>query len=101
MVNTEKLVVKIVSVLERYPVRRAGFFGSYAREEQIEGSDVDLVVDIDGNHRLLFFDIYDDIEAALDIGVDLIPLETIERCKDKYTIAKNIHNDLRWFYERE
>jgi uncharacterized protein len=33
---------------ERYPVAGLGVFGSYARGEQREGSDLDLLVDFDG-----------------------------------------------------
>jgi uncharacterized protein len=32
----------------RYPVAGLGVFGSYARGEQREGSDLDLLVDFDG-----------------------------------------------------
>ena len=32
----------------RYPVAQLGVFGSYARGEQREGSDLDLLVDLDG-----------------------------------------------------
>ncbi|MCL1999248.1 MAG: nucleotidyltransferase domain-containing protein [Turicibacter sp.] len=98
---TRENVIEIITpVLEKYPVRRAALFGSYAREEQRTNSDVDLIVDLEDSHRLLFFDLYDDLENILDIEIDLIPFETIERCRGIYTIAKNIDKDLRWFYEQ-
>ena len=35
------------SLRRRYPIRSMGVFGSYARGEQREGSDLDLLVELE------------------------------------------------------
>ncbi len=45
----ERIKKIAVPVLKRAGVKRAGIFGSYARGEQTPDSDVDILVDVDGN----------------------------------------------------
>ena len=40
---------KIVPVLKKNGVRKAGIFGSYARGEQTKNSDVDILIEFDGS----------------------------------------------------
>ena len=40
---------KIIPILRKHKVTKAGIFGSYARGEQKEGSDIDILVEIDGS----------------------------------------------------
>lgn len=40
---------KIVPVLKKNGVRKAGIFGSYARGEQTKKSDVDILIEFDGS----------------------------------------------------
>ena len=60
----EKIKTKIVPILKKNNVKRAGIFGSYSRGEQKKNSDVDIVVEInDKNMSLLGF-----IELKLKLG---------------------------------
>ena len=43
--NRKKLFKKIVSILERYGVKKIAVFGSYARDEAKPESDVDILVE--------------------------------------------------------
>ncbi len=45
----ERIKKIAVPVLKKAGVKRAGIFGSYARGEQTPDSDVDILVDMDGN----------------------------------------------------
>lgn len=56
------------------PVTRAWLFGSYARGEQREDSDVDLLVELDHSQRigLKFFGMYVDLKEKLNKEVDLV-----------------------------
>jgi len=45
----EKIKPKIVKVLRRNGVKKAGIFGSYARGEQKKKSDVDILVEFNGS----------------------------------------------------
>ena len=46
----------------KYPVSRFGVFGSYARGEATEKSDIDIAVEIDGPMGLNFIAMADELE---------------------------------------
>jgi hypothetical protein len=50
---TEKIRRKILPILRRYDVARAAIFGSIARGESTERSDIDLLVEFKGQKSLL------------------------------------------------
>lgn len=58
---------------QRFGVLRIGLFGSFARGEAQETSDVDIAVEIDNAHKTLsnFLGLKRTIEAALGKTVDL------------------------------
>lgn len=56
---------QMLAVIARYPVSNPRVFGSVARGEDVEGSDVDILVDRDGN--LSLFDL-----AKLEIELERI-----------------------------
>lgn len=39
------------AIKARYHVRRIGIFGSFARGEEKEGSDVDVLVEFEGSYK--------------------------------------------------
>ena len=41
----DKLKPRIISVLKKYNVKKAGVFGSYSRGEQNKDSDVDIIIE--------------------------------------------------------
>jgi len=49
----EEIRNKIIPVLQRHDVKRAGIFGSFVREEQKEDSDIDILVEFKGDKSLL------------------------------------------------
>lgn len=53
-------------------VKKIGYFGSYARNEQTSESDLDLLVEVDNRVGWKFFDIAPFIEEKLGLEVDLI-----------------------------
>jgi len=55
-----------------YGVRRLGLFGSFARGEAGEESDVDLVVELDRPLGLRFVDLAEHLEHVLSRRVDLL-----------------------------
>ena len=60
---------------ERQPVEKVFLFGSYARGEENEDSDIDLVVELDQSAILTgmeFFLLWDEIEKLTGKKVDLI-----------------------------
>lgn len=77
--HIEEIKRKILPILQRYGVKRAGLFGSYVREEMREDSDIDILVEIDGDISLLdFVGLKLEIEEALGRKVDLVEYDTIK-----------------------
>ena len=68
---------KIISVLKRYRVKRAGIFGSYARGENKEGSDVDILIEPPKGMGLAFVALSLDLEKSLGKKVDVLTYDGI------------------------
>lgn len=62
----------------RYPIRRMALFGSWARGDAREDSDVDVLVDVDPSIGLRFVDLGDQLEEALGRRVDLVSRRAIK-----------------------
>lgn len=63
---------------KKYPVTNIGVFGSYARGEATDKSDIDIAVEIDGDMGLNFVAMADEIEALFGIKTDVIPKRSIK-----------------------
>ena len=76
----ETLKEKIVSILKKHKIKKAGIFGSYARGEQKNNSDIDLLIKVKDNKFSLldFVGLKLDLENTLGIKVDLVEYETIK-----------------------
>lgn len=61
----------------RYPIQRLALFGSWARGEAREDSDVDILVDVDPSIGLRFVELGDELEKALGRRVDLVSRRAI------------------------
>ena len=68
---------------ERFKIRSIGLFGSYARGDQSEGSDVDILVDVDPAIGLEFVTLADTLESALGLPVELVSTRALKpRARD-------------------
>ena len=77
---------RVQPVAEKYHLKAVYVFGSYARGDASEDSDVDLLVDLAGAELSGFFAIgglYNDLEAALQKEIDLITTESLEQPSNK------------------
>lgn len=62
----------------RYPIRSMGIFGSYARGEQREDSDLDLLVELgDGIDLIGYAGLQIELSDALGVPVDLVEREAL------------------------
>jgi len=75
---TNKLSKLKVRLKKRYPISSMAIFGSYARNEQTDTSDVDIMVEFNGNIGIKFIDLANDIEKALGLKVDLVSKKGIK-----------------------
>jgi uncharacterized protein len=62
----------------KYPVSRLGIFGSYARGEATETSDIDVAVELNGPMGLNFVAMANEIEDLFGIKVDVVPKRSIK-----------------------
>lgn len=64
-----------------YPIKSMAIFGSFARKEQDDKSDLDLMVEFNEKIGIRFIDLADEIENLIGFKVDLVSRKGI---KDKY-----------------
>ncbi|MFA4960303.1 MAG: nucleotidyltransferase family protein [Candidatus Pacearchaeota archaeon] len=69
---------KIVNVLKKYKVKRAGIFGSYSRGEQKENSDIDILIEPPRKIGFGFVKIVMELEEKLGKKVDLLSYNGID-----------------------
>jgi predicted nucleotidyltransferase len=61
-------------IREKYGIVIVGVFGSYARGEQKESSDVDIIFELERPIGLKFYELWDYLENLLGIKVDVLTL---------------------------
>lgn len=95
-------LINIQEVLQQYfqdkPVNRAYLFGSYARGEAKEESDIDLLVELDYSSKIgtLFFRMTSDLEELFAKKVDLLSSEAITEA-----IKESVFKERVLVYERK
>ena len=94
----EHIETKAHNVLMQYPVKRAALFGSAARGEMTEQSDIDMLVEFLPHARGLdFFGLRVDLEEALGCSVDLMTWNAL--AKSKPSFQQSVTNEARLIYE--
>jgi uncharacterized protein len=81
--KTKEEVLRILErekpeLMHRYGLKRLALFGSYARADQREDSDVDIMVEIEPSVGLGFVDLADRIEDALGIRTEVVSRRAIK-----------------------
>ena len=86
---------KITPILRSYGIKRAGVFGSHARGNAREDSDVDLLVRLGKPMGMIaYMRFIEQIEEALQRDVDVVT----EKSVNKY-MKPHIEADLKTIYE--
>lgn len=78
----QEIQQRIVPIAKRYGLKAVFLFGSYARGDAREDSDIDLLVDTTGtNLRSLFTlgALYCDLEQVLEKKIDMITVSSLEQ----------------------
>jgi predicted nucleotidyltransferase len=77
--NIEKIKEKILPVLRKHGIKKAAICGSFAKGEESEDSDIDILVEISEDLSLFdFVGIKLEIEKIVGREVDLIEYDTIK-----------------------
>ncbi len=94
---TEQEIDLMKNLFSSTPVTRAFLFGSYARAEESEDSDIDILVELDYSRHigLGFVKMKQDLENILHKNVDLVTTEGVSPY-----ILPFINNDKKLIYER-
>ncbi|GAB4380128.1 MAG: nucleotidyltransferase family protein [Calditrichia bacterium] len=69
---------------ERFKVKRLSIFGSYARGEQTEESDLDILVEFREPVGFEFLRLARFLEEILQVKVDLVTPDAIKKNRRKY-----------------
>ena len=67
-----RLIQQKPLLFKKFPIRSMAIFGSYARQEQNEMSDLDILVEFKGKIGIRFIDLADAIEDSVNVKVDLV-----------------------------
>ena len=96
--SIEELKEIIERILKDTVVQRAILFGSYAKNCPTENSDVDLIVDSNGELlNINFYGLLEELVEALNKEIDLFEISEIQ---EKSEIYKNIQKEGVVIYER-
>jgi len=85
----EKLKKEKAEINQRFCVSEIGLFGSYARGEQVKGSDLDILVDF---YKPIGWDVVelkDYLQSALGMKVDLSLKKGLIRNKKLWKLVKS------------
>lgn len=96
MPTVEEIKKIIIPLAESYQLKNAKLFGSYARGEQTDQSDVDLLVELGQPMGYFRFNgLQLDLEELLGCSVDLCTPKSLDP-----VVAAAIQNDLVTVYDR-
>ncbi|HLD33238.1 MAG TPA: nucleotidyltransferase family protein [Candidatus Nanoarchaeia archaeon] len=84
------LIPKIESVLQKYDIKKAGIFGSYARGDQKKKSDIDIIIEPPPGIGLEFITIRDELEKTLRKKVDLVTYDGLSPYLKKYILGGEV-----------
>ena len=93
-VYTKQSIKDIVSpIFDKYPIKQAFIFGSYARGDYTEYSDIDILLELRCSMGLGFGSLYQDIKEALGIHVDICTTQCLDSVSNEF--KGNVERD-RW-----
>jgi len=91
MGSLETLKPKIVKILARNGVARAGVFGSYARGEETPDSDLDILVEFRGRKSLLDLARAErELEEGTNKKVDLVTYDSLNHLLRSSILADEV-----------
>lgn len=98
--TVEQIKDKIVPIAEKYDLSKVYLFGSYARGEADEKSDVDIALELEDESS--YFDVYGKLLILFDGEVDILLVSDLLSPKTNIgkLVKKNFLNDREVIYEK-
>lgn len=93
----ERIKPKIIKILKKNKIKRAGIFGSYSRGEQKNKSDIDILVEPPKNIGFRFFGIQLELEEKLGKKVDLVSYNGLS----PYLRDRILNEEIRILWKKE
>ena len=94
-------IEKTFTVAFNYPyIKKVGIFGSYARGEQNEKSDLDVLLEYDDSSDDFMDDLggfMEDIEKTITCNIDYVTLNGLDKGKNS-RFKEQILSDVKWLY---
>ncbi len=89
--NLEELKKKLLPILKRHQVSRAGIFGSTAEGTARETSDLDLLIEFKGEKSLLdLIALKLDLEAEINRHVDVLTYQSLNPLIRERVLAQEV-----------
>ena len=84
---------KLKKILKKHNIKKAGIFGSYARDEASNNSDLDLIVELQKKDLFELISIKQDLEEELNLSVDIIPYNGLMKFSRKQRFKEEVLNE--------
>jgi predicted nucleotidyltransferase len=103
--SIKEICRRVAPVAKKYNIPAIYLFGSYARGEATEHSDIDFVIDINGSDIRTAFDyggLSNDLDSALEKDFDSITLRQLEEgrmIKRLPRMIENVKRDMVKIYD--
>ena len=96
----DQIKEKIVPIAKQYDLSKIYLFGSYARGEADEKSDVDIALELEDDS--IYFDVYGRILTIFDGNIDILLVSDLLSTKTNIgkLVKKNFLNDREVIYEK-
>ena len=102
MLTTDQIKKTVSDYFKDKPVKKVYLFGSYARGEASEESDVDLLVDIDERERIgwEYFVWYEDLEKLFTKKTDVVSNVAKAEQTSNWRLIERINKEKVLLYEK-
>ena len=94
MYEIEDIKTMVAPIAKDFGVKKIAIFGSYARGEQTENSDIDFVIDKGRLTGFAYFGFLENLQEVLKTRIDLLTYESMAN-----SLIKNARKDEVVIYE--
>ena len=81
---------KILPVLKKYNIKKAGIFGSYARGDNKKKSDIDIIIEPRKGMGLEFVGVQLELQDEIGLKIDLVTYKGIHRLIKEQVLKEEI-----------